>query len=71
MVKGLFQKFGKVFLMALGAVIVGVLLKVIDVYHPDDATQKAIWEYLVLPALIGLIAMIKRWIQWNPSKASK
>ena len=71
MLKNLFQKFGKVFLMALGAVVVGMLLKVTEVYHPEGATQEAIWNYIVLPALVGLIAMVKRWIQWDPNKVGK
>ena len=68
MLKNLFQKFGKVFLMAFGAVLVGLLLKVTEVYEPQGATQTAIWQYIVLPTIVGLIAMLKRWIQWDETK---
>lgn len=71
MFKNLLAKFGKTFLIALGAVIVGVLLKVTDIYHPEGATQTAIWNFIVLPAIVGLIAAIKRRIQWDESRVVK
>jgi ABC-type branched-subunit amino acid transport system permease subunit len=70
MAKNLFNKFGKVFLYALGAVVVAALAKLVEVYQPSDPTQQAIWTYILVPAIAGLIAAIRRWIQWDPKKAN-
>jgi hypothetical protein len=71
MLKNLLSTFAKKALYALAAVLIAFLLQSIQAFHPTDPLQVKIWQWIVLPALVGLVGLLKRLLTWDPAKAEK
>lgn len=55
-------------LYAFAAVLIAWLVQSIGNFHPEPGLQSEIWKWLLLPALTGLIALLKRLLTWDPKK---
>ena len=68
MLANLLKTFGMKALYALVAVLLAFLLQSIGSFHPTDPVQAQIWQWVLLPVLTGLVALLKRLVTWNPNK---
>lgn len=65
----LLKTFAWKFAYAALAEVIAVLSLGIEKYVPQGQTDTALWSALVLPALAGLVGVLKRVLTWDPAKA--
>lgn len=61
----------KGFLYALIATVIAVITGALSLalgYKPDGLINQSVWQYVVYPALVGLIALLKNYLQHKGGK---
>lgn len=56
-------------------VVIGLLIAMVQhlitTFQPSGEVQLQLWQILIIPAMAGLVKVLKRLLTWDPAKVGK